>query len=192
MRHLSVALDNLCDEYKVKQTFVPSNKYKKHVAAIIKSAQKDMGNLAQQAKDEKDSFNAEVLRKISAQFSSAKVITTGFGDNVAALIKKFNMPDVDIMQNFYEANPRSDKRKKWQDVISFYRGISMHKYITSGCDFEDVIKVLYHLQDILIRIVFKILEYDGTYQPPMKSKNDYPVDWVKPDTQADKLGFKAN
>lgn len=189
MRYLSVALDNLCDEYKVKKPLVPGKKYKKDIATILKSAQKDIDKLARQAESQKDSLDAFVLRKISAQVSSAKTIATGFGENVASLVGIFNMPDIEIMEKFYEANPRSDKRKKWQDVISFYRGISMHKYFTSDRDFEDAIKVLYHLQDILVRIVFRILEYDGTYQPPMKSKNNYSVDWVKPETPARKLGY---
>ena len=130
-----------------------------------------------------------ILEKISRQISSAKTVTTGFGEKAVALVKKFNLPDAEIMGNYYQANPRSDKRKKWQEVISYYRGTSMHKYMTKDHDFEDTIKVLTHLHDILIRIVLKILEYDGTYQPPMKSKNEFPIDWVKPDTTADKLGY---
>ena len=59
-----------------------------------------------------------------------------------------------------------------------------------GQDLWDVIRITNHLHDILIRILFKTLGYNGTYQPRVLNyRTTKPVDWVKEDTAASELGY---
>jgi hypothetical protein len=57
---------------------------------------------------------------------------------------------------------------------------------------KDIMVIMEHLQDVMVRIVFKILGYGGTYQPTMVKMlvAGRSVDWVTPTTPASDLGFK--
>jgi hypothetical protein len=58
-------------------------------------------------------------------------------------------------------------------------------------DFQDVATIRSHLHDILIRIVLKMLYYDGTYQKAIPGpKGRYELNWVNPDVKADDLGYE--
>jgi len=55
----------------------------------------------------------------------------------------------------------------------------------------DIDAVTLHLHDILVRILFAILGYDGKYAPIMQGlAAEEPIDWVKWDTSAHELGYK--
>jgi hypothetical protein len=76
-----------------------------------------------------------------------------------------------------------------------FRGTVMHAgYFdlkTSDDDIMSLYHVLLHLHDIVVRIVLKMLGYDGPYSPAvLEYVSCEPVDWVKPDTSPRKLGYK--
>ena len=48
-----------------------------------------------------------------------------FGRSVVNLIHKFSLNDVEVVESFYESNPRWDGRK-WIQVLPYYRGKTMH------------------------------------------------------------------
>jgi hypothetical protein len=90
---------------------------------------------------------------------------------VTDLLKRFNLPDSDIVDAYYLKNPRSDGRTAWGAVLSYYRGAPTHEgyFNFSGKehDASDILTVMFHLRDVLLRIVFQIVGYDGSYQPPV-------------------------
>ena len=58
-------------------------------------------------------------------------------------------------------------------------------------DVGEVLTVLNHLHDILVRILLKLLDYDGTYQPTVITMTAREtVDWVTSDTPASVLGYR--
>ena len=70
----------------------------------------------------------------------------------------------------------------------------MHKsyfdFLSGKHDIEDLWRIMNHLHDILVRIILKTLDYDGQYQPTVINMTDSkPVDWVKPDFSARRLGY---
>ena len=47
-----------------------------------------------------------------------------------------------------------------------------------------------HLHDLLLRIIFQMLNYDRCYQSPLKSNRQRTsVNWVNKDTQTQELGY---
>lgn len=52
---------------------------------------------------------------------------------------------------------------------SYYCGIVMHRgyfnFPAGEHDIHDTITVMYHIHDILVRLIFKMVDYDGVYQP---------------------------
>jgi hypothetical protein len=118
-----------------------------------------------------------------------------FGLAVAELLRHFTLPDADIVDAHYLANPRADGIPTWSDVLSKYRGVPVHIgfFNISGKehDADDVWTIETHLHDVLLRIIFKIIGYDGTYQPPVITLSSAtPVDWVVPGLPALELGYK--
>lgn len=58
-------------------------------------------------------------------------------------------------------------------------------------DANDIWMVETHLHDVFLRIIFKIIGYDGTYQPQVKTLSSAtPADWVVPSLPARELGYK--
>lgn len=48
-----------------------------------------------------------------------------------------------------------------------------------------------HLHDLLVRIILKMIKYDGTYQPiVIIATARQPVDWVQPSMSAENLGYQ--
>lgn len=118
-----------------------------------------------------------------------------FGLAVTELLGHFTLPDADIVDDHYRTNPRPDGIPAWSDVLSKYRGAPVHTgfFNISGKehDFDDVLTIETHLHDALLRIIFKIIGYDGTYQPPVKTLTTaMPVDWVVPGLPASELGYR--
>jgi hypothetical protein len=115
-----------------------------------------------------------------------------YGRKVAQLLSDFELYDVSIVNSFYRENRRPDKKKSLIGILSYYRGVTMHKgYFDFQKDLylrKDIPRVRSHLHDILLRIVLKMLCYDGNYQSPI-SYLPVPVDWVKPTTSARELGY---
>lgn len=193
LRHLFLVFDNLAEEYGIRRTLSLKKKNERLVDAVVKGANKVINEIARQVQENGDPSEAKILTRIAQQISGAKIVHTGFGQNVIDLMRKFDLPDSDIVSQYYEKNPRPDRRK-WVDVMSYYRGIVMHRsyfdFQEGEFDIDDVLRIFKHLHDILVRITFKILGYDGTYQPTVTSmETDQPIDWVKPDTPASHLGY---
>lgn len=70
--------------------------------------------------------------------------------------------------------------------IRVFFNISENKY-----DANDIVTIETHLHDILLRIIFKIVGYEGTYQPPVtKEPWDARTDWVVPSLPASELGYE--
>ncbi|MDQ1282464.1 MAG: hypothetical protein QG666_253, partial [Euryarchaeota archaeon] len=122
-----------------------------------------------------------------------------FGLALTDLLRVFNFHDAEIVDNYYQKNPRKDGRD-WCTILSHYRGAVIHSsyfdFRSGQYDLFEVVKICAHLHDILRRIVFKMLCYTGTYQRavivPNSWSGSYSIDWVKPDTPASELGYSSN
>jgi hypothetical protein len=196
--YLCRALDGLCDRYGFKYqnllTELDSDK-KKEVTDILDAAKQQLRSAARKARKGGLLDQSRVMERIAERVrSNAANRDVDFGLAVTGLLKRFDLPDADILDKHYQNLPRADGIDTWSGVISHYRGTTMHRghYQISEKkhDFEDVIRINDHLLDVLIRIVFKIVGYEGTYQPSViKATTRESVDWVKSDLAASRLGY---
>ncbi|MEG4035981.1 hypothetical protein QUB37_05765 [Microcoleus sp. AT3-A2] len=187
------AFDYLCQHYKLDTQNLLlglDDDYKEFVKKTLKSAAQDIRSVGQAASD---SGQSKLLNKIADKTINSSNIDRDFGLAVTDLLKHLGLHDADIIDAYYQSNPRADGRTHWSSVMSRYRGIAVHtgdfSFQEKTYDIHDVVRITYHLYDILVRIVFKMLGYDGTYQPIIRNQTSQPVDWVKADLQASELGY---
>jgi hypothetical protein len=197
--YLCRALDGLCDRYGLKYQNLLKDldvSKKKEITDILDATRNQIRAAARRARREGLSDQSRVMERIAERVrSNAANRDVDFGLAVTGLLKQFGLPDADILDAHYQNVPRADGIQTWNGVISHYRGTTMHRghYEIAGKkhDFDDVIRINGHLLDVLIRIVFKVVGYDGTYQPPViKATTRETVDWVKADTPASRLGYE--
>lgn len=196
--YLCRALDGLCDRYGLKSQNLLSEldiTKTKEITDILDAAKQQIRSAARKARREGLHDQSRAMDRIAERVrSNAANRDVDFGLAVTGLLKRFGLNDADIIDTHYQSSPRADGIDTWNGVISHYRGTTMHRghYEISEKkhDFDDVLRINDHLLDILIRVVFKIVGYDGTYQPPLiKLTTRESVDWVKTDTPASRLGY---
>ena len=100
----------------------------------------------------------------------------GFGKAISSLLKlpEFDMPDGDILSQYSESKPWPGNRS-WSDVLSKYRGIVMHQgyfdFRSAGEEIVEIFRIMLHLHDIVVRLILKMLGYQGTYRPSVYYKS---------------------
>lgn len=112
-------------------------------------------------------------------------------------MERFGLADPEVMARFL-ANEDGDitkGRRKWSKWLSDCRGAPMHGGyfdIAGGVhDSQFLWQTTQHLLDILLRIVLKALQYEGTYQPSASRTLDaQPLAWVRPETAPQALGYR--
>lgn len=197
--YLFFALDTLCTHFRLtknqplKQT-LPDEKLRRLLEKVIKTASYEITMLSKEAKGDGKIEYIKVIQRIANQVKGAININTGFGKAVATLLRKFGQPDFSIVNAYYEKQHRL-KFKTLEKELSRRRGAVMHQGFieirSSKREINNIIRLMNHLHDILFRIIFKLLGYNGTYQPPVIiSSVKASVDWVKPNTSAKNLGYK--
>jgi hypothetical protein len=197
--YLARAFENLCQHYGFKARDLMKSldpNWQQAVKGILSTAAdqiRDEARAAARAGQFAQSRTLDSIAERTERTPGGK--ENNFGLAVAELLQHFSLPDADIVDAHYLANPRPDAIPTWSAVLSKYRGAPVHTgfFNISGKehDADDVWTIETHLHDVLLRIIFKIIGYDGTYQPPVKTLSSaIPVDWVTPGLPARKFGYK--
>ncbi|WP_149112194.1 hypothetical protein [Limnoglobus roseus] len=143
-------------------------------------------------KAETDLGRKPVLEAIGSRVQNAAQIEKSFGLAVADLALKFGFHDAQVLDAFLAAKPHPTG-KTWPGVLTHYRAAATHDAYFDWASREDlhtILRVRDHLHDLLIRVLFKTVGYDGPYQspiPPLMQRES--VEWVKPSTSPGLLGF---
>lgn len=197
LNRLCRGFDHLCKHFNFDRQNL-MNELDSSNQNIVKSHLLDTAQAIRKlANNSNDTEQSQVLRRIADKVVNSANVDRNFGLSVVDLMRQFELPDVTIIDDFYAVHPRQDGRESWSSVISYYRGMSVHVgYFESGSepdqyDVQDLVRIILHLQDILTRIVLKMLNYDGVYYPSivMRQRAAMPVDWVQPSTSASELGY---
>ncbi|MBS9391558.1 MAG: hypothetical protein HEQ33_22775 [Dolichospermum sp. WA123] len=159
------------------------------INGYLNNASRQIQSLANDAKAAGNFDKSQIIGKIADRTKQIPVsIDRSFGLTVVKLIKHFNLLDSDIITEYYGDNHRDFAR-----VLSYYRGAIIHEgyfnFDSEDYNFEDVVRVLKHLHDILIRLNLIMLEYRGHYITPI-SNSPKLVNWVNVSTLASELGYK--
>jgi hypothetical protein len=189
--HLARGFETLCKRYRTIEQVLSKNlnpSLRQDIKDALDDAAKRIRNLKTAGTANPGQF--ATLDQIANRAKSADQKDKAFGLAVAVLLKAFWLPDAHILENHYRG--RTDS---WGVLLSHYRGdVTHHGYLDileAGHDWEEIATIRNHLHDTLARIVFKILEFDGSYNPGVITyRGAFSVDWVKPGFYAQALGYK--
>ncbi|MCR3882763.1 MAG: hypothetical protein NUK54_00085 [Methanothrix sp.] len=205
MNHLFLAFDCVCKKYELDTQDLSSKKsrldrcYQEIIETALKSAKDQILAAANDANANGYSDQCRILEEIAnrAESTPSGGKARSIGISISDLLKlpEFDLPDFEIVDSYYQHNPRPDGILTLSSVLSYYRGTTMHKgyfdFHNDEYKAKDVPRVRNHLYDICIRIVLKMLEYDGMYNPAgLQYKAIKSIDWVKPDTPPGELGYE--
>jgi hypothetical protein len=143
-------------------------------------------------KAETDPGRKAVLETICSKAQNAGQREKSFGLAVADLAQKFGFHDAAVLDAHFTAHPHPTG-KPWPGVLTFYRAAATHDAYFDWSQREDlytILRVRDHLHDLMLRVLFKTIGYDGPYQspiPPLMQRDS--VDWVTPTTPPGLLGF---
>jgi hypothetical protein len=137
---------------------------------------------------ESDPGRKAVLETIGSRAQNAGQTEKSFGLAVADLAQMFGFHDASVLDAHF-----APTGKTWPGILTFYRSAATHDAYFDWSQREDlytILRVRHHLHDLLLRVLFKTIEYDGPYQspiPPLMQRDS--VDWVTPTTPPGLLGF---
>jgi hypothetical protein len=197
--YLARALENLCQQYGFKgQDLIKSldPHWNQIVTGILNTAAGQIRSQARAAAHVGQLDQARTLDSIAERtLRTPGGKENSFGLAVTQLLQHFSLPDAGIVDAHYLVNPRPDGIPTWSGVLSKYRGAPVHSGFfnisENEHDFDDILTIETHLHDVLLRMIFKIVGYEGTYQPPVtKVAWDAPTDWVVPSLPARELGYE--
>lgn len=167
------------------------------VRKVLQKAAKEILSIAHVAKTPEDEQEYCALSEIAERVKTTPWGKTGhFGLAVVDLLNKFRLPDAILVDAHYAKNaPPGEAAPTWASHLSHLRGASLHEGffdIRSGeFGVQDLVVANNHLHDLLVRIILKMIKYDGAYQPTVIiASTSQPVDWVQPSMSAEKLGYE--
>jgi hypothetical protein len=196
--YLCRCLDSLCKRFEVDQQKLRASLTEQELDDVTNALDAASGvirPLADNARASVRTDAARVLNRIAERARQASNLEKQFGLAVVDLLRvpRISLPDADIVDAYYAANPHRAGTRSWSSVLSTYRGdVIHHGYIPFSegeRDAEDVVRVVRHLYDVTVRVIFKILEYNGKYRPRI-SPSTKKVDWVDATTTPEDLGFR--
>ncbi len=198
LTYLFRAFEGLLDYHGFKTQNLIKNLdpvYSNAVKTALNTAATAIRNQAHLAKSAGLMDQYQVLNRIAERASQASNKDKHFGIAMYELLQHYRLPDAGIVDTHIISNPRPDGLLTFGALLSKYRGSVIHESyfsFSSGVyDFSDVIQIKDHLLDIILRIIFQIVGYDGTYQPPIiRLSASEKTDWVNVSTTATTLGYK--
>lgn len=135
-------LDGLCNEKGLSKPLKLDETLGKEcaddVVHIITKAANSIRAIAKNSELINEETARKTLERVADQITNAKQVRKGFSKSIVALCESFGLPDSDIINAWYELNPRPDKQKKWEEVLSYYRGTIMHR---GFLDFDEARKI---------------------------------------------------
>jgi hypothetical protein len=191
LTHLFQALDCLCETFDFKTQHLNQQldtSQQKQIKNILKNARLAIIAISNAALINEQK---QAIRAISERTSSTPVGTArDFGLSLKDLLMLFNLPDINIIEDYYNGS----KGKSWLNYISHCRGVEIHKgfldFYEGEFDPVEINVIMSHLHDILLRLIFKMLNYEGIYRSPIHPlPNPKNADWAKTDTSPMELGY---
>jgi hypothetical protein len=196
LSYLVRAIDTLCEPLK-SPPYDPAQfdaARWQQVQKEAKSAGDAIRQIARKADASGNETEAECEKLIADRISSAANTSRRLqmDEAMSVLLQWAGLHDAAIVEQHFLNNPRPDGVKTLPQVVSMYRGRTIHESYFMFSDgthnIEDVGRIQRHLTDILLRVILKNLGYAGEYRSVL-APGDKPLDWVTPSTSAEQLGY---
>jgi hypothetical protein len=195
LTHIFQALDCLASTYNLSIKDLNESLeelQRQNVARTLEAAKNQILSLRSPKGNRKSDVTlGQIANKV---FSSDKKIDK-FGVSLASLLRLFSLPDAEIINKHYSA--KFLHNSDWCGFINQWRNEVIHEgyldYKKVESNPQELTTIINHMQDILIRIIFTMLCYNGAYHSPINYKDNYQdnqIDWVKINTSHNRLGYK--
>lgn len=191
------ALDSLCEHFELATQYLSKelNEHNREVVAeALRIARQNINAASQAAMTADQQDQSRILSTIAGRVPNVSNKDRNFGLAVCDLLARFSFPDADVIDAHFATKASDGTPEKWSRLLADRRGVTMHtgyfNVSSPAYNFNENVALQRHMQDILLRILFKLYEYDGMYQPPTIMRPvKAPIDWVSASTSASLLGY---
>jgi hypothetical protein len=193
LTNLFRAFDVLCEKYKLRKEYLLhgiDQVYQDQIRKILKNSRAEIRQVASSITDINMYLQKRNIEEVAKRVFVAWDLVNENGLAITKLLNKLGFHDATILDLHYSSNPRPDERS-WAQLLSYCRGIGVHDVLIEDGYLNDLLIVKDHLYDILIRLVFYFIGYQGTYTPIFAQdiSEEVPVSWVDADLPASRLGY---
>ncbi len=126
MSHLVRAFDRLCKVYNLDIQDLTEELNDSQKAIVKRELNSAAEKIRHEAKNVCINNQRNSLMTIASNVINSDNKDRKFGLALIDLIRKFDLPDADIVETHYQINPRPDGYK-WHQVLSYYRGAVIHE-----------------------------------------------------------------
>jgi hypothetical protein len=187
------ALDNLCQARGLTTQDLlgrlePDNRQK--LTTLLTGTRDNLGRVVAENKAAARQEQVDVLNIIVSRVANVTSKSRDFGIAVKDLLKELNLHDAEVLDRHYASlNPPGS----WAGILSAVRGEVIHNGVLRIKDVQSLrswFEFSRHLHDLCKRIIFREVNYGGTYQSSTNPwKGHYAVDRVTPTMTVKDLGF---
>ncbi|MBZ5588091.1 MAG: hypothetical protein LAO05_05965 [Acidobacteriia bacterium] len=150
--------------------------------------------LAREAAAKGHSEDQALLGRVAELVRCALSDDRSFGMAVKVMLAVLDLQDARVLNPWFRSHHAW--KRDWISVIAKLRALVVHRGSvgvgSKGRSTGEIVEIIRHLEDLLVRAVFRLLNYDGLYQPAVEMwSTDAAVGWVTKDTSPAQLGFKS-
>ena len=191
MSHIFRAIDTLCEYAGFRDQNdlydLLDDADRRIAKKIYSTASSRLEKLAKKIENQDIAYH---MRVAANRIHDTRISRPGFGIALSRLMENLGFPDSKILNTYYQGRDNN-----WLETLQHYRNKIMHEswfqWDKKHPEIMELAAMTFHLHDIVVRIVLKLLEYDGEYIPSIIKKRgiSYPVDWVMNQTPPQELGY---
>jgi hypothetical protein len=91
-----------------------------------------------------------------------------FKTQLLELVEQAELPDAAWLRDFKFRARRTGSPLGWATAAQAYRGRIFHAAFIDfdKFDIDNAVSFIAHLSDVLVRVVFRLIDFDGQYKPP--------------------------
>ncbi len=171
-----------------------STRWRKAVRKALSEAAAAIERFAEDATNLGDAEGGQLLRKLAPTVRCWDYEQLTFGEIIRTMLDVLGLPDASVLEPWFRSHPYW--QRDWISVIAGLRSRVVHRGIVGvgaeGRSTAEVWELARHLEDLLVRIVLRLLKYDASYQPTVAQwATQAPVGWVTRETTPAELGFTS-
>jgi hypothetical protein len=195
LRDLLVALEALalsCTSLRRSRRPKLAKAWASRARAILATASSQLGDLAQEAATKGTEIDGRRIQKVAAIVRSEPLDQVGLSEKLAGFLDALGLPDRIVLDPWFQSQSRW--QRDWLAVLVDLRARVVHRGVAGAGEehlpIDEAVSITRHLEDLVLRVVFRLLGYSGLYQPPLGEwRTQRSVDWVTPTTTPGDLGL---
>jgi hypothetical protein len=113
-------------------------------------------------------LNAERVRSLRNRLREIESNRPSFATQLQELVERVDLPDAAWLREFRFRTEIQGRTSSWASAANAYRNRIFHAAFIDfeKYDIDNAIAFIPHLSDVLVRVVFQLIGFDGQYKPP--------------------------